>query len=452
MVYSIIQKSQLEGATRLDAEYYQPEFLELDKKINKFKNYLLKEIIFKFSSGKNLEQTEYSDKLPKFIRTQNVRPIIIDKNGLSSLSQKEKNYPRLSEGDLLFVRVGEGVGNSSVVTPEFKESSFSDNVIRSRVEKLDPYFVSIFLNSRLGYLYWERVSKGTARSLVSSENISSIRIPFLGKDIEKYCKEIILQASDLLKDGENLYWQAEDLLSEEFKINNGNNKKSFVVKFPDIEEAGRMDAEYFQPKYYELIKQIKENCNGAKLGDLVTIKKGFEPGAEEYKEEGRLFIRVSTLSKNGINLTEEKYLSEKLYEELKKDYEPNKGEILLSKDATPGIAYVVKDDIEGIISGGILRLQLKNKDVEDEYLTLCLNSIVGQMQAERDAGGSVIAHWKPEQIKNVIIPILPKEKQQKITSLIRESFAARVKAKELLEEAKRKVEEMIEKGGDKNDS
>ena len=32
--FSIIQKSQLEGARRLDAEYYQPEYLDLEKKFN----------------------------------------------------------------------------------------------------------------------------------------------------------------------------------------------------------------------------------------------------------------------------------------------------------------------------------------------------------------------------------------------------------------------------------
>jgi len=32
-VYSIIQKSQLEGALRLDAEYYQPEHLILNSKL-----------------------------------------------------------------------------------------------------------------------------------------------------------------------------------------------------------------------------------------------------------------------------------------------------------------------------------------------------------------------------------------------------------------------------------
>ena len=33
MQYSIIQKSQLEGALRLDAEYYQPEYLILNSRL-----------------------------------------------------------------------------------------------------------------------------------------------------------------------------------------------------------------------------------------------------------------------------------------------------------------------------------------------------------------------------------------------------------------------------------
>ena len=87
-----------------------------------------------------------------------------------------------------------------------------------------------------------------------------------------------------------------------------------------------------------------------------------------------------------------------------------------------------------------------NKEIDSEYLSLVISSIIGQMQAERDAGGSIMAHWKPEQIKNILIPILPKEIQEKIADLVKKSHEARKKSKELLEEAKRRVEEMIEKG------
>ena len=67
------------------------------------------------------------------------------------------------------------------------------------------------------------------------------------------------------------------------------------------------------------------------------------------------------------------------------------------------------------------------------------------MEGEGDTGGSVIIHWRPEQIKNVLIPILPKPAQQKIAALVQKSHAARQKAKQLLEQAKQKVEGFIEK-------
>ncbi len=66
------------------------------------------------------------------------------------------------------------------------------------------------------------------------------------------------------------------------------------------------------------------------------------------------------------------------------------------------------------------------------------------MQVERDCGGSVILHWKPEQVKRLQIPLLPLSIQQEISSLVQQSHEARKKAKELLEIAKRAVEIAIE--------
>jgi len=191
-----------------------------------------------------------------------------------------------------------------------------------------------------------------------------------------------------------------------------------------------------------LISYLKEKFEIRRLGDLASVTKGIEPGSEKYQEEGKPFIRVSNLSKFGINDNNQKYLAADFYQELKINYQPKMGEILLSKDATPGIAYVVKEPIEGIIAGGILRLKVK-EELEPEYLSLIINSSIGQYQMKRDTGGSVIVHWRPEQIKDLCIPIIEKSNQQEITSLVKRSHSTRKKAKELLEEAKRKVEKMI---------
>ncbi|GAI65819.1 unnamed protein product [marine sediment metagenome] len=56
-----------------------------------------------------------------------------------------------------------------------------------------------------------------------------------------------------------------------------------------------------------------------------------------------------------------------MYQQLKDNYKPKVGDFILTKDAVPGIAYVVKEDIKGIISSGIMNLRI-NKEVDKEYL------------------------------------------------------------------------------------
>jgi hypothetical protein len=290
---------------------------------------------------------------------------------------------------------------------------------------------------------------------VTIDDILDTKIYLGDQKFREEIKNKVIEAQEELQNSQNFYSQAENLLLEELGLKDFSAKGGsasggkieddlfYIVNLSEVKSSHRADAEYFQPKYKNLESRIK-NYGAEKLGEIVSMKKGIEPGAEAYQDEGRLFIRVSSLSKYGVEDKDQKYLSEELYQKMRNNHEPKVGEILLTKDATPGIAYVVKGQIEGIISSGILRLKLKEKEIESEYLALCLNSIVGQMQAERDGGGSIITHWRPDQIKNVMIPILPKPTQQKIADLVQRSHQARLKAKSLLAEAKLKVEQLIE--------
>ena len=84
-----------------------------------------------------------------------------------------------------------------------------------------------------------------------------------------------------------------------------------------------------------------------------------------------------------------------------------------------------------------------------EYLTLVLNSFIVRMQAERDAGGSIINHWKKSEIEKVKIPIIDMDKQRYISELVMESKSLREKSKKLLDIAVRSVEIAIEDGEEK---
>jgi restriction endonuclease S subunit len=121
---------------------------------------------------------------------------------------------------------------------------------------------------------------------------------------------------------------------------------------------------------------------------------------------------------------------------------------LLTKDGSVGIAYKVEEDLDYITSGALLHLTVKQKRVLPDYLTLVLNSIIVQSQAERDAGGSIIQHWKPSEIGDVIIPILDDDTQKKITTDVQSSFSLRRQSEQLLNFAKQAVEMAIEEGED----
>lgn len=84
-----------------------------------------------------------------------------------------------------------------------------------------------------------------------------------------------------------------------------------------------------------------------------------------------------------------------------------------------------------------------------EYLTLVLNSELVQLQAERDAGGSIILHWRVSEIENVVLPIIDFNKQKEISDLVEESFKLKKQSEQLLETAKRAVEIAIEEDEEK---
>ncbi len=128
---------------------------------------------------------------------------------------------------------------------------------------------------------------------------------------------------------------------------------------------------------------------------------------------------------------------------------PKKDTILLSKDGSVGIAYKVEDDLDVVTSSGILHLAVKDAIVLPDYLTLVLNSKIVRMQAERDAGGSIIQHWKQSEIERVKIPLLPLPRQRAIAEKVQSSFALRAESKRLLDLAKHTVEIAIEQGEDK---
>ncbi len=449
MRYSIVKFSEvnLHRDTRLDAAHYHPSHL---KNLSKFKAQArpLSEYITHISGGATPLGAVYPDEGIPFLRVQNIMPNYIsdsDIKFLSSSQNQEILRSQLKKNDVLLTITGVSYGKSAVVTDEFVGANINQHSVKMTVKNIVPYFLSTFLNCKYGYSQSTRHVVGITRPALDYSAIKSFLIPDLDRNFQEIIASCCWQAEKSREDSKQCYNETQTLLLSELGLANWQPKQqlTFVKNFSDTESAGRIDADYFQPKYDDIVNAIK-NYSGSwdTLENLVTLKKCVEVGSKEYLEIGIPFVRVSNLSP--FEITKEKYISEELYAEIT-EYQPKQGEILLSKDATPGIAHYLREAPDKMIpAGGILRLKSKTDKIGNEYLTLVLNSILTQEQVNRDVGGSVILHWRPDQVAGTVIPILHQEKQAEIEQKVIESFNGRKRAKDLLEHAKRAVEIAIE--------
>lgn len=393
------------------------------------------------------------------LKTTDIRNNILQDNKdkyyyISNNINSRMQSTELKAEDVLINIVGattDVIGRTSFVHKEFPKSNITQamSLLRAKQEKVLPYYLFAFLLSKFGNLQVRKFARQTGQFNMNHSELGAFSIPIQSLKFQKKIKENILKVYDLENQSKLKYIQAENLLFKEiglkdFKasespVNIKNFKDSFAI-------SGRLDAEYYQLKYEQVVNKVK-NKNFDILNNLVDINKSIEPGSKNYVENGLPFMRVADLSKNGLS-EPQKYISEYFVKENQdkiKKLKPKKGTILFSKDGSVGIAYHLRQNYNGITSGAILHLNVKDEQrILPEYLTLALNSKVVQMQAERDAGGSIILHWRVGEIENVVVPIIDFHKQQEIADLIEQSFALKKQSEHLLDVAKQALEIAIE--------
>ena len=447
---SIVLKSDIDKAKRFDAEYFRPEYLYRTEKLKQ--NFsLLKDFLIQGNYGVLPKSEHYQQGGIFLIRGKNLRQTSIEKQNLINVPN---NYYSIKytiiKNDILILVKGATIAFEDgviIANNNLDNCIFNGSIFRIRLnKKIIPHFLFSFMSTR--YFTFQK-ERGIANNGIEYNNIKTIKnylIPVISNSFQLLIEKTVKTAHENQAKSKVLYKEAENLLLEELGLLHWkeSNELTFEINKSEVDKTNRFDAEYFHPKYKKIVQTIK-NYSGDwdSLGNFINYNKGIEVGSEEYKNEGITFLRVSNLSP--FEITTEKYISVELYKKLK-IYQPKKGEILLSKDASPGIAYYLNTEPNKMIySSGIICLQNKTKQINNEYLTLVLNSILVQTQIERDAGGSIIKHWRPDQIENIAIPILKNNIQSNIQSKIKESFRLRVDAKQLLESAKKAVEMAIEK-------
>lgn len=465
---------------RIDSEYFKKEYLE---KIN-----LLSKISTKLE---NLMASGYYGILPKsddylenglsLVRGKDIREFSLEISNLVKVPYDyfQERY-QIHKNDILFLVKGATIGYEDgvlfILEEPNKKMIFNGSVFKLQVKNINPAFLYVFMMTK--YFTFQKVREVANNGIEynSLPTIKNFLIPQFSQDFQLEIEKLVKQSHEALEDSKRLYKEAQELLYKELELDFKNPLESLLKsslqakkpselanindiskKYPhlnisvrplskSLHKSGRLDSEHYQSKYDLMETKIKDYKGGyCKLQNLVlNYSGGFAFSSDDYLENGDLaLIRINNIKNADLDMSNAVYLK-KQCEKLSSKDKVKQGDILISMSGSIGLSCLIKENIEAMTNQRILKISIK--DFSGDVLVLLLNSIFCRLQFERIGTGGVQTNISSNDILNILIPKINPATQEQIALKIQKSFTLRAKSKDLLQNAKMRLENAIENG------
>lgn len=452
MQYSIVNYKKVTEIQdfRIDAECFKPIHLQTEELIGRLKHQTIKELaisVINFGAYSLCNYIEFLNEGVPFIVTEDINNNIIDVNNLHFISRevhKILHKSHCKKNQVLLTMAGAYLGQAAVYYLDFEASSNQAIAkITLKENLIDPYYLATFLNCVFGQSQINRFRTGTGQPNLNLGLIQTIAIPLLSDNFQKYIKNIVVEGIHFHNKSNDFYKEAEQFLLSELGLLNWNPKHrlSFVRNFSNTKSSDRIDAEYFQPMYDEVIAKVKEYKNGwGLLGNVLRIKdKNFVPKDDTiYK-----YIELANISTNGNITGCMRAPGKELPTRARRNV--NTGDVIVSsiEGSLSSIAVIADDFNDALCSTGFF---VVNSDViNSETLLVLLKSTVGQLQLKKGCSGTILTAIGKDDLSNIVLPKISNQIQKGIRSKIAEMYDAKRMSNSLLDIAKRGVELAIEK-------
>jgi len=211
--------------------------------------------------------------------------------------------------------------------------------------------------------------------------------------------------------------------------------QTWTIHKEEISAANRFDAKFFHPQFLEIIEKLRKSS--VKLGELCPKpERGKAPYKPEYVKEGIAVIKTDDLTSKGIRWDNVAFINAELYRAKFKGQELIRGDILLSSTGTGSIGKI---DIVGfipsefgetaLITPKITLIRSEQDRFDNYYIVQYLRSDYARIQIDsitRGQTGQIELY--PQDIQNILVPLLPEEVQREIGDKVRQAEDARKEA------------------------
>ena len=419
----------------------------------KNKNFVYRKIGDCLSSvqyGISIEMNEDGDGFPIY-RMNEIHNQLCDTTvkKFADISHTDFEKFKLNNGDVLFNRTNsyQFVGRTGIYYAADNDGKiFASYLVRlvCNEEIIFPEYLTAYLNTKYGIADIKRRARQSINQTnVNPEEVREIELPILSKEFQELIRKNFRRAYDCLIKADKTYHAAERMLSEALgldKFKPSNEKVAIKTFSASFGVSGRLDAEFYQPKYDDLKNFV---TIAGTVGELCKVHdKNFMPHDEKIYR----YIELANVESNGNISMPDEILGEELPTRARRLVKT--GQVIISSiEGSLQNCALITDELDGALcSTGFFVVD--SKVFNAATLLILFKSELMQNLMRQQCTGTILTAVSRENFLNLPLPVVARDIQEKIDAQIAESFRLRSESEKLLSMAKRAVELAIEQGED----
>ncbi len=447
---SEIMFSQIDLGDRFDSDYYTQSYLHISAQLTRVLTKKLGKLSTTVASAFYPAATQlYSEGDTAFARCVDCvsYPIITyDQDSKFekipyAFGKENKGISFINTDDIIITKVGTPC-YASILT-DYSEIALSRTVMGlTAIHGINPYYLMVFLRSKYGFEQLFRQRELTIQYQLTLPRVKAIDVYMAGDALQKTIKNLCKGSKGLQKKANDAYRIAEQSFIEIVNCPDLSALSTCSVKRINESFAlsGRLDAEYYQPKYEAIVKELDTKETVQSLCNLYD--KNFNPDEKKTYQ----YIELADVGQSGnISDVDIQYgidLPTRARRIVKT------GQIIVSSvEGSLQSCALITDEYDGALcSTGFYVLD--SDYINSETLLVLFKSKPIQALMKQRCSGTILTAISKDELLSMPLPMIDEGIQKEIAAKVQESFALRKQSKQLLEYAKQAVEMAIEQGED----
>jgi restriction endonuclease S subunit len=393
-----------------------------------------------------LKPREVSAGCYRLARIQNSEAFFIFGGDLPPISGKQFDEYARSEvhaGDIV-IAIGGYIGPLGIIS-DAHGCRLNINRHLARISPdssvVDTHYLAVYLTTNVSQSLLRREVRGAVQAGINIADLKLHPVYLPQREIQRTIGDLVRAAEESASASRVTWLALNKSLESALALDKWKFRKrvGYTSSFGNLAVSRRCDAEHYFPAFEDLNRSLPSGVSLTPLSKHLTFcQRGKQPA---YSGIGLPVINSKHVQPNRVLLEDNRLAAPNPNASLQIRY----GDTLLNGTGrgTLGRAAPYLADGSAVPDNHVTIL--RSDDLDPVYLSLYLNSAAGQMQVEmHQRGTSGQLELYPFDIRKFLIWPAPESFQRELRELHDRAAAAERESKRLLEQAKQRVEQLIE--------